>query len=190
MIETDIFLFNFKGIFLMADPYEVNVVKNWHDLDELNNKYVKDEKYSFRGQSNAGWPLRTSLERVADLFSIKSIEIPKIEEGLIRRFKREAYLYIGQPPGDNDIMQWLSLMQHHGAPTRLLDWTYSFFIAVFFAVEQVVFNKQGHGECAVWAVDREWLGRQSISQLPEEKSESIALDKDLKEPKTISIIFR
>jgi hypothetical protein len=39
-------------------------------------------------------------------------------------------------------------MQHYGTPTRLQDWTYSFFPAVYFAIEHA------DGEAAIWALDR------------------------------------
>jgi hypothetical protein len=51
-------------------------------------------------------------------------------------------------------MEWLALMRHYGAPTRLLDWTYSFFAALFFAVEET------KAESAVWALDTEWIASQ------------------------------
>lgn len=49
-------------------------------------------------------------------------------------------------PPEDDVVQWLSIMQHHGAPTRIIDFTWSPFVAAYFALTQSV------KESAVWAV--------------------------------------
>lgn len=58
-------------------------------------------------------------------------------------------------------MEWLAIMQHYGAPTRLLDWTHSFFAALYFAVEEA------GKKCAVWALDVEWLNKRVRDKYPD-----------------------
>jgi len=56
-------------------------------------------------------------------------------------------------PDKNDMLEWLSLMRHYGAPTRLLDFTHSPYIACFFALE----NSDLNANSAIWAINTEWL---------------------------------
>jgi hypothetical protein len=70
---------------------------------------------------------------------------PMVESQLIYEFQRQAPTFLTEIPKSD--IEWLFLMQHHGAPTRLLDWTESALIALYFAVSKH-FDKDGE----LWAM--------------------------------------
>jgi hypothetical protein len=90
--------------------------------------------------------LETCLEERFRLHAVKDKDKIRRERGRIRAFQRQAPLYLESAPDKDDILEWLAIMRHRGAPTRLLDWTYSFYIAVYFALNE---NREG----IVWALD-------------------------------------
>src|ERR1700733_6211563 len=109
----------------------------------------------FRGMSS-DFPLQTSLERVLIDAGIDLGDATQTERQLLKEFKRRAHFYVNPLPGQGDVLGWLALMQHYGAPTRLLDWTYSFFVAAFFALRDAVSNPEERRKPAVvWALFRD-----------------------------------
>jgi len=130
-------------------------VGSWRELLERYEEF-KVGQWCFRGDCCRPEGFKTSLERAAvDRWGRDWSELPEIEEGLLRRFKREAHLYLAAEPADGDLIGWLSLIRHHGGPTRLLDWTYSFFVAVHFAIEQT----EAHQPTSIFAMDLEKIRR-------------------------------
>jgi hypothetical protein len=112
----------------------------------------------FRGMPS-DFPLQTSLERVLIDAGNDLREAPQIERKLPKEFKRRAHFYVGALPTHRDVLGWLALMQHYGAPTRLLDWTYSFFVAALFALRDAVSNPPDKRKPAVvWALFRDAFG--------------------------------
>lgn len=123
-------------------------IESWKDFVENFAKAMGDAKYNwiFRGQSNKNWRLQTTLERTAEKLDIPNSELPEREAGLIRRFRRQYHHFSDSPPTDC-LIEVLSIMRHYGAPTRLLDWTYSIYPALYFALET------GDTDSAVWALN-------------------------------------
>jgi len=66
---------------------------------------------------------------------------------------RRFHHYSSYTPGDENEIEWFSIMRHHGAPTRFIDWTYSLQVATYFALERC--SKDDGG--AIWAMDFGWL---------------------------------
>src|SRR5262245_12694240 len=103
--------------------------------------------WAFRGERDERVPLYSSLSRYLQGFHVARSAWPEQEARIIRIFKRKAHQFLEQPPDSDDDFQWLALMQHHGAPTRLIDFTWSPYVAAFFALERTV------GDGVVWAMN-------------------------------------
>lgn len=85
----------------------------------------------FRGHTNAEWKLEPKIARL----SLRAnFTLPTAEAEMLRDFKRQALPYIAREFRSN--WDWLALAQHHGLPTRLLDWTTNALVALWFAVER------------------------------------------------------
>lgn len=110
--------------------------------------------FVFRGQSAALSHLTTTLDRCLEGIAVERRW--KYEAALLRDFKRRACHYVEDPPASQEHLEWLALMRHYGAPSRLLDFSYSGFVAAFFALSDVR-SANTPTAAAVWQVDLGWL---------------------------------
>lgn len=125
--------------------------KSWKDLVKIEESFPS---YSFRGQSNNNWQLSTVFERQLD--KANWAHSVNREEWILKQFKRRAHNVINSPPQNDEDIEWLSIIQHYGGPTRFLDFTHSFFIALFFACENIKIDG------AVWFINRFELFHQNV----------------------------
>lgn len=90
----------------------------------------------FRGHKDSKFKLEPSVERAA---GGKAISWAALELMISEEFKSKARTYIkpAELPPSSDSLGWLALMQHYGIPTRLIDFTYSPYVActLHFAAE-------------------------------------------------------
>lgn len=122
-------------------------VSSWNELqtelftDSWNEKLGRfRSRYAFRGLSDSNYKLESRLARHGGDFR-------KLEKHLLRNFKKYAHRSVVEK---DSIWNWLSVAQHYGLPTRLLDWTYSPFVAMHFATADIdAFNVDG----VIWAVN-------------------------------------
>lgn len=149
-------------------------LRSWSDI----HKHVKKDCI-YRGQREASlWHLETSLERCLKREGISPSKRRIIEERIFREFRRNYHHYTLHKPKEDKVLQWLSIMQHHGAPTRLLDFTYSIYIAAYFALEYA------EGDCAVWAVHGPWAFQTSqrlLKQAGKKNPELLMCDEKIDE---------
>jgi FRG domain len=108
----------------------------------------------FRGHANADNPLETTLYRAANRRTGPLPFLFDWEERILRQFQRRAHHYVSDLPRRKDRLEWLALIQHYGGPTRLLDFSYSFYLAAFFAIEK----PKRREAAAIWAVNHARLG--------------------------------
>jgi hypothetical protein len=136
---------------MTATGSEITVERadDWETLQRLLHRGSWDETIDrhrstevFRGHENREYTLRTSLQRFVGDTGKWGLEVH-----LLRNFNKYAQQYIDEPP---TVQHLVSLAQHHGLPTRLLDWSYSPLVAVFFST---LADPESDGE--VLAVDYE-----------------------------------
>jgi hypothetical protein len=94
--------------------------------------------WAFRGEKSASWALLSSLARRLDFSGVPRTGWREREERGMRIFRRKAHVYLSDRSVLDDDLHCLAMMQHHGAPTRLLDFTKSPFVAAHFALETAV----------------------------------------------------
>ncbi len=133
-----------------------------------------EHQWVYRGQSS-GWGLETTLERHCKMSHYDLKYAPGMEIEMIRHFKR---LYNGEDRKDvtEDTLYCISLMRHYGAPTRLLDFTYSKDVAIYFALECAYDNVPPKKDkpdydadrtFAVWCIDTKALDARFKAKYPE-----------------------
>jgi hypothetical protein len=129
-----------------ARSYRVYRLSSW---DEFLKLIIKPpySNWAFRGERDETWPLYSGLSRYFQNFRVHQDAWAEQEARVLRIFKRKAHQFLERPPDWDDDFQWLALMQHHGAPTRLIDFTWSPYVAAFFALERTV------ADGVVWAMN-------------------------------------
>lgn len=132
---------------------QVYQVESWQEfLDLIESDTLRG--WAFRGQRDAEWGLESSLTRRLKLF-VPQDKWASQEDRAIRVFKRKAHYFLDDTSSLKDDLRCLALMQHHGAPTRLLDFTKSPFVASYFALQSCTTS------AAVFAVNTPALWHQA-----------------------------
>lgn len=188
-IDNGIDVFEFyndpKGFFakkaLGQDRYDKIFKDKERIPKERFGKFFTDDYYEFdpwgqfifRGQRDPRWLLQTSLERHDSCFGeqSKSSDIRSLERMMLREYQRH-YKRLGGASIEKDAYhEWFASMQHHGAPTRLLDFSYSYYVALYFAIKNItapIIPDTGLVSFSVFAVNYPFIEYQRNRFLDEE----------------------
>jgi len=157
------------------------------DADELFKIFSSDPfdhgRWAFRGHASETWKLQPSLERLCLSTDWSAVDA---EPYLFRAFRRRAHHYLQDLP--KETLEWFALMQHHGSPTRLLDWSRSPYVAAFFAVAEA----QRAQAAAIWAIDSVVARETALETLRECDARCSSFDRtdSLSEPDRFEIFLR
>ncbi len=133
----------------IQNPWDERKVNDFDDFNsfiiaKIENRAhldVRDVTIIFRGQAKSEWTLKPTLLRSLiepDTDKLNIEEIVDLEFKALDNFKKRAHLFhkTSLIRDENSILEWWSLMQHYGAPTRMLDWTVSPYVALYYAVSE------------------------------------------------------
>jgi len=133
--------------------------------DDIHLLAKKLDWHIFRGQRQQEWPIKSKLARLLESIPIERGNYRNRENNVIREFGSRINLYEKIAFSPNDRIGCCSLMQHYGAPTRLIDFTASLYVALFFAVDDIEYK----GDSAIWCLNEMLIRDKAV---PREKIRS------------------
>lgn len=135
------------SVLVQSQPAEIT---SWSDLEAFFGDLDGGlNRWCFRGHRCSEWPLLSSFDRAI------LTDRHRVERFLIHEFQRTAHHSLRSLPDKEDTLTWLSIMQHHGTPTRLLDFTLSPYVALYFSLQTFPVESRGQPNfsAGLWAVN-------------------------------------
>lgn len=134
-----------------------------HDIGELLKEVENiigdagGKEMWYRGQVSKDWKLLPSVQRGRDYRE-------ELERELVVDFRIRASQVLRDHPGKNDYSGWMSLMQHYGLATRLMDWSKSPLVALYFATEPAKKDRDELQDACIWILCPSVLNAHEIGQ--------------------------
>ena len=130
------------------------------ELRARDRNYYKTLHRWYRGHASMSWNLIPKIQR--ELENASTEDFFRRERDLVNNFQIRASILSASQPSLTDFAAWLTIMQHYGVPTRLLDWSRSPLVALYFALNQTILDEDG----CVWMLLPEKLNASQRLEAP------------------------
>ena len=154
-----------EAVETIASKWRTRTKKRREDRELPDDRFPGEMVPWFRGTTSSRYSLEPTLLRNDELlneYNGNQDDIRVLEKYLLQRFRFGGRREFSKLKVEGEI-DWVFLMQHHGLPTRLLDWSKNALTALYFAIRK----QKAKEDAAVWIID------------PRRLNEACKLDRDI-----------
>ena len=138
---------------------------SYHDLSWLDRG-----RYVFRGQADAAWPIRSTLQRYIEKLGTEAVD--RVKARLSEEFLKTSVGVSGGSRLSTETVEIQELLaRHHGLPSSILDWTRSPYVAAYFAFADPIHESNAPPDSvSIWSFD---LGQLDASNVEDDVLDQI-----------------